>query len=172
MKKNKSKLLLPLVVISVLILILGIVLFKDSIFDMFKPADTFTRVEGFPKVVESEFPTSKNRIIAKSEQEFKDAIKIIFGDENKIPVPSIDFDRSNLYIVTTELNNTRGFEFKIRSVNINSDGITYESNLERRKPGKNCAFETVKNVALDIAIIDKKITEIEENRIDKIVDCE
>lgn len=170
MKKNKSKLLIPLIIVVVLIVILGFVLLRDNIFDLFKPQNALTRIEGFPREVDSNKKVEKLRRIVKSEEDFKSLMKEIFDDENKIAIPENDFTKSDLFVVTTDLNDTKGFRLKIRSL-IKEDENNYKAILERQKPGKTCVNEAVPNIALDIVKIDKNLPDIETDRVDKIITC-
>lgn len=170
MKKNKSNLLIPLIVIVVLIVVLGSILLRDNIVSLFKPRNAFTKVEGYPREVDSTKPIERTRTIVRSEQEFKDLIKKLFDDENKVPMPENDFSRNDLYVVTTDLNDTKGFRLKVRSMNID-DKNEFQAILERQKPGKTCINDAVSNVAMDIVKISKDIPEIDAERVDKIIDC-
>ena len=173
MKNNKSNLLIPVAIVVVLVLILGFVLLRDSILDLFKPnKNALIRIEGFPKEVESTKKIDKNRTIVRSEQEFKDLMKKLFDDENKIQMPQNDFEKNDLYVVNTELNDTRGFRLKIRNIFKDEEKNRFDSVLERQKPGKTCINEEVSNVALDIVKVEKNITNIDAERVDKIIDCE
>jgi len=170
MKKNKSKLLIPLIIVIVLIIILGFVLLKDNIFDLFKPQNALTRIDGYPREIDSTKKIEKQRRTIKSEAEFKALMKEIFDDENKIAMPENDFSKSDLFVVTTDLNDTKGFRLKIRSL-IKEDETNYKAILERQKPGKTCVNEAITNVAIDIVKIDKNLPEIETDRVDKIITC-
>lgn len=173
MKKNKSNLLIPVAVIVILVLILGFVLLRDSIMDLFKTnKNALVRIEGFPKEIDSSKKIDKVRVIVRSEQEFKNLMKTLFDDENKIQMPQNDFDRNDLYIATTDLNDTKGYRLKIRSIIKDEVKNKYDSVLERQKPGKTCVYEEITNVALDIVKIEKNIQDIDAERVDKIIDCE
>jgi hypothetical protein len=171
MKKNKSKLLIPLVVVLVLIVVLGGVLLKDSILNLFEPKQAFTKTEGYPKEVESAKKVEKYRKIVKSPEEFKAVVKELFDDENKIPMPENNFEKNDLFIVTTELNNTKGFKLKVKSILKDETKNEYQAIVERIKPGKNCVNDAITNVVIDVVKVDKDITDIEFDRVDKIVDC-
>jgi hypothetical protein len=171
MKKNKSKLLIPLIGVVVLILVLGGVLLRDNILKLFKPKDSFTKTEGFPREIDTDMPVAKTRRIIKSEAEYKALVKELFGDENKMPMPENDFEKNDLFVVTTELNSTKGFKFKVKSIIKDETKNEYQAVVERQKPGKNCMNATVTNVVVDVVKVDKNITDIEFDRVDKIVDC-
>jgi len=85
-------------------------------------------------------------------------------------MPENDFSRNDLYVVTTDLNDTKGFRLKVRSMNID-DKNEFQAILERQKPGKTCINDAVSNVAMDIVKISKDIPEIDAERVDKIIDC-
>lgn len=173
MKKNKSNLLIPAAIIVILVLILGFVLLRDSIMDLFKAnKNALVRIEGFPREVDSTKKVEKTRAIIRSEQEFKNLMKTLFDDENKVQMPQNDFERNDLYIVTTDLNDTKGFRLKVRSIIKDEVKNEFESILERQKPGKTCVYEETPNIALDIVKIEKNIQEITADRVDKIIDCE
>jgi|APCry1669189000_1035189.scaffolds.fasta_scaffold54770_2 hypothetical protein len=171
MKKNKSNLLIPLIVIVVLILVLGFVLLRDNIFSYFKPYPyALTRIKDFPKVVESTKVSQKTRTIVRSQEEYKSLMKQLFDDENKVAMPENDFSKNDLYVVTTELNDTKGYKFKVRSI-VKDDAGKYEAVLERQKPGDTCVNDAVTNIAMDIVKIDKNIQEIDAEKVDKVIEC-
>ena len=77
-KKNKKNLLIPLVVIIVLISVLGVILWKENILDLFKPYPyALTRIDNFPAVVEtSNKVTDKKRLVVSSQEEFEKLLKL------------------------------------------------------------------------------------------------
>jgi hypothetical protein len=171
MKKNKSKLLIPVVVIVLVIVVLGGVLLKDSILSIFKPADAFEKVEGFPKEVETANKVDKVRVVVKSEQDFKNLMKQIFGDENKVAVPQVDFEKNDLYVATTDLNETKGVRLLVREMQFNEKDNKYKVILEQQLPGTNCVNDAVTNIAMDVVKIDKNLPKVDSHRIDKYIDC-
>lgn len=170
MKKNKSNLLIPLAVVVVLVVVLGGVLLKDNILNLFKPKDTYVRVEGYPKVIESTKKVEKVRRIVKSQDEFKALMKELFDDENKISMPENDFNKTNFYIVTTETNDTEGFKVRVRALT-KVDETNYDATIERQKPGKTCVNNAKPNVAIDVVKIEKIIATVDADKVDKVIDC-
>jgi hypothetical protein len=171
MKKNKSKLLIPVVVIVLVIVVLGGVLLKDSILSIFKPADAYEKVEGFPREIETARKAEKVRVVIKSEQEFKNLMKQIFDDENKVAVPQVDFEKSDLYVATTDLNLTKGVRLKVREMQFLEKDNKYKVILEQQLPGVNCVNDAVTNIAIDVVKIDKNLPKVDSHRIDKYIDC-
>jgi hypothetical protein len=171
MKKNKSKLLLPVVIIIVVILVLGGVLLRDTILELFKPAKSYVKVEGYPREVESTKKTEKIRVVVKSEQDFKNLMKQLFDDENKLPTPEVDFNKSDLFVATTDLNDTKGVRLIVREMNFIPEDNKYKIYLERQLPGSTCVNEAISNIALDIVEIEKNLPEVDSSRVDKYIDC-
>ena len=171
MKKHKSKLLFPVIIIVLVIVVLGSVLLKDTILNIFKPADAYTKLEGFPKEIEVSKPMEKVREVIKSEQEFKALMKKLFDDENKVAVPSVDFEKNDLYVATTELNPTRGVRLRVRDMTYFKDENKYKVILENLIPGKYCVNEAVTNISLEVVKIDKNLPKVDSHRIDKYIDC-
>jgi len=165
-KKNKKNLLIPLIVIVVLISILGVILWKENILDVFKPYPyALTRVDDFPKVVEtSNKVNDKKRLIVSSQEEFDKVINELVSDKSKIKIPSIDFNKNRLIIASTETNETLGYSVKISSVIKDDQNKRLNTVVTFTKPGETCINEEKVNIAIDMVTIEKNDYEVDFDR--------
>lgn len=172
-KKNKKNLLIPLIVIVVLISILGVILWKENILDVFKPYPyALTRVDDFPKVVEtSNKVNDKKRLIVSSQEEFDKVINELVSDKSKIKIPSIDFNKNRLIIASTETNETLGYSVKISSVIKDDQNKRLNTVVTFTKPGETCINEEKVNIAIDMVTIEKNDYEVDFDRETRTKEC-
>jgi hypothetical protein len=172
-KKNKKNLLIPLVVIIVLISVLGVILWKENILDLFKPYPyALTRIDNFPAVVEtSNKVTDKKRLVVSSQEEFDKVISELLSDKSKLNLPSVDFSKNRVVIAATETNETTGYSVKISSVIKDEQNKKLNTIVTFTKPGETCINEEKPNVAIDIVTIEKNDFEVTFDRETKTKEC-
>jgi hypothetical protein len=172
MKKNKSNLLIPAVVIVVLILILGFVLMKENILDFFKPYPyAMTRIEGFPTVVVSAKKIEKQRAIINSQEEYDNLMNNILDDVTKVKTPSVDFSKNRLLVVTTSTNETKGHAIKVKSILKNTEENRLDAVILLSKPGETCQNPEESNIAIDMVILEKNNGDVSFDKEEKTVEC-
>ena len=172
MKKNKSNLLIPAVVIVVLILILGFVLMKENILDFFKPYPyAMTRIDGFPTVVASAKKIEKQRAIINSQEEYDNLMKNILDDVTKVKMPNVDFSNSRLLVVTTSTNDTKGYSIKVKSILKNTEETKLDAVIQLSKPGETCQNPEESNIAIDMVILEKNNGDVTFDKEEKTVEC-
>ena len=172
MKKNKSNLLIPAVIIVVLVVVLGVVLMKENILDFFKPYPyAMTRIEGFPAVIASTKKIEKQRAIINSKEEFDNLVKNIVDDVNKIKMPNVDFAKNRLLVVTTSTNDTKGFSIKVKSILKNTEQNKLDAVIQLSKPGETCQNPEESNIAIDMVILEKNNGDVSFDKEEKTVEC-
>lgn len=171
--KNKKNLLVPLIVIIVLISVLGAILWKENILDIFKPYPyAFTRIENFPTVVETANKVpEKKRVVITSKEQYDALANELFSDKSKINLPEIDFSTQNAIIASTETNETTGYSVKISKTEKDDANKKLNVIVTFTKPGETCINEEKTNVALDIVTIEKNDYEISFDRESKTKEC-
>jgi len=172
-KKNKKNLLIPLVIIVALIAVLGLILWKENILDLFKPYPyALARIENFPAVVETTNKVSdKKRLVVSSQEEFDKVIDELISDKSKVKLPSVDFSQNRVVIASTETNETTGYSVKISSVIKDEQNKKLNTIVTFTKPGETCINEEKTNVALDIVTIEKNDFEVTFDRETKTKEC-
>lgn len=172
-KKNKKNLLIPLVVIVVLITVLGIILWKENILDLFKPYPyALTRIDNFPTVVETTNKVvDKKRLVVSSQEEFEKIMEELLSDKSKINLPAVDFSKNRVIIASTETNETTGYSAKISSVVKDEQNKKLNTIITFTKPGETCINEEKTNVAIDIVTIEKNDFEVTFDRETKTKEC-
>jgi len=170
MKKGKTNLLIPVFVILGLIVVLGYVLLREDILDVFKTY-TLKRIDGYPKVVNSNKLTEKQRVLITSKEEYDAKIAEIFENTSELPLPEIDFEKNNLLIVTTETNDTLGYRIKVDKVVKNEQDQELDIFIVHSKPGETCVNEEKKNVAIDMVSIEKLAWKVKFNKVDTVKEC-
>jgi hypothetical protein len=172
MKKNKSNLLIPAVIIIVLVVVLGVVLMKENILDFFKPYPyAMTRIEGFPTTIASSKKIEKQRAIINSKEEFDNLVKNIVDDANKIKMPNVDFAKNRLLVVTTNTNDTKGFSIKVKSILKNTEQNKLDAVIQISKPGETCQNPEESNIAIDMVILEKNNGDVTFDKEEKTVEC-
>lgn len=172
-KKNKKNLLIPLVIIVGLIAVLGVILWKENILDLFKPYPyALTRIDNFPAVVETTNKvTDKKRLVVSSQEEFDKVINELLSDKSKVKIPSVDFTKNRVIIASTETNETTGYSVKISSVIKDEQNKKLNSIITFTKPGETCINEEKTNVAIDLVTIEKNDFEVTFDRETKTKEC-
>lgn len=171
MKKNKSKLLIPAIIIVVLIVFLGVVLLKGDVLSIFKPSkNSLTRIDDFPMNVKSTKVVAKQRVIVNSQEELENLMKNILDDTTKVKLPNIDFSKNKLLVVSTATNETSGYGVKIKSI-IKANEKKLDAIIEYSKPGDNCQLESGANVTIDMVKLEKDLGEITFDKEEKTVAC-
>lgn len=172
-KKAKKNLLLPLVIIVALISVVGFLLWKENILDLFKPYPyAMERLEEFPVVVESTKKVeNKMRKVINSQEEYNSFMNEILDDTSKVKMPSVNFNSQRLVIATTETNDTLGYGVKVKS--IVKDDATKKLNaiITYTKPGETCVNEEKQNVAIEMVTIEKNDYEVSFEREMKTKEC-
>jgi len=172
-KKNKKNLLIPLVVIVVLITVLGVILWKENILDLFKPYPyALTRIDNFPAVVETTNKvTDKKRLVVSSQEEFDKVMGELLSDKSKVKLPTVDFSKNRVIVASTETNETTGYSVKISSVIKDEQNKKLNTIITFTKPGETCINEEKTNVAIDVVTIEKNDFEVTFDRETKTKEC-
>jgi len=172
MKKGKSNLLIPVAVIVVLIAVLGVVLMKENLLDIFDSSkNALTRIEGYPKIVKSSKAAERERVVVKSKQEFDELVSKITDNPSELKFPDVNFDKENLLVVTTQKNDTTGYTIKIKSARKNEAENKLEVLIQLNKPGESCVNSEETNIAVDVVKIAKDSGEISFEKEEKTVEC-
>ena len=172
-KKNRNKLLIPLVLIVVLISVLGVILWKENILDLFKPYPyALTRVDNFPAIIETTNKVAdKKRLVVSSQEEFDKVINELVSDKSKIKIPTVDFSKKRLIIASTETNDTTGYSVKIRSVIKDDQTKKLDAIVTFTKPGETCINEEKNNIGIDMVTVEKNDYEVTFDRENKTKEC-
>ena len=172
MKKNKSNLLIPAVIIIILIIVSGVVLMKGNILNIFKSSgNSLTRIDNFPVIVKSNKKIEKQRDIVNTQEEFNNLMNNILDDSSKVKTPNVDFSKNRLLVVSTATNETTGFGIKIKSILKTGQVGKLDAIIEFQKPGDNCQITNEPNVAIDVVQLTKDSGEITFDKEEKTVAC-
>ena len=172
MKKNKSNLLIPAVVIVVLIFVLGFVLMKENILDFFKPYPyAMTRIDGYPMIVDNTKKVDKQRAVVNSKEEFDNLMSKILDDTSKVKMPETDFSKNRLLVVTSGTNDTKGYGIKVKSIYRNEEQNKLDAVILLTKPGETCQNAEEANIAIDIVKLDKNNGEVTFDKEERTVEC-
>jgi len=172
MKKNKSNLLIPAVIIVVLIIVLGFVLMKENILDFFKPYPyAMTRIDGYPTVIANTKKIEKQRVVVNSKEEFDSLMAKILDDTSKVKMPETDFSKNRLLVVTTGTNDTKGYTIKIKSIYKNEEQKKLDAVILLSKPGESCQNPEEANIAIDIVKLEKNNGDVTFDKEERTVEC-
>lgn len=172
MKKGKSNLLIPVVVIIVLIAVLGIVLMKENLLDIFDTSkNALTRIETYPKIIKSSKNVERQREVISSKTEFDALASKILDNPNDLAFPQVNFDNEKLLVVTTQKNETTGYTIKIKSVKKNEAEKKLEVLIQLNKPGESCVNSEEPNIAVDIVKISKDSGDISFDKEERTIEC-
>ncbi|NBO17313.1 MAG: hypothetical protein EBV07_00250, partial [Proteobacteria bacterium] len=153
--------------------ILGVILWKENILDIFKPYPyALTRVDNFPAVVETANKvTDKKRIVISTQEEFDKVLNELLSDKTKVKIPTIDFDKNRVIIAASETNETTGYSVKISSVIKDDQNKKLNTIVTFTKPGETCINEEKTNVAIDMVTVEKNDFEVEFDRETRTKEC-
>lgn len=172
MKKNKSNLLIPVIVIVVLIGVLGAVLMKENILDLFDSSkNALTRIEAYPKVIKSNKNIERERAVITSKEEFDALAAKILDNPSELAFPEVNFEKENLLVVTTQKNETTGYTIKVKSAKKNEAENKLEILIQLNKPGESCVNSEEPNIAVDIVKISKDSGQVSFDKEEKTVEC-
>lgn len=172
MKKNKSNLLIPVAVIVVLIAVLGAVLMKENILDLFDTSkNALTRIEAYPKIIKSTKNIERQRSVITSKEEFDALASKILDNPSELVLPDVDFSRENLLVVTTQKNDTTGYTIKVKSAKKNDAENKLEILIQLNKPGESCVNSEESNIAVDMVKIAKDSGQVSFDKEERTVEC-
>ena len=145
---------------------------KENILDFFKPYPyAMTRIEGFPTVVVSAKKIEKQRAIINSQEEYDNLMNNILDDVTKVKMPSVDFSKNRLLVVTTSTNETKGHAIKVKSILKNTEENRLDAVILLSKPGETCQNPEESNIAIDMVILEKNNGDVSFDKEEKTVEC-
>jgi len=167
MTKSKSSMnLVPVILIFVLILGAGYLLLKDTLkLPWFRGGNTveITRLEGFPRVWDTQKEIKKVRRVIKSEAELKE----FFAYADMVDDTSVDsilnqvnFDKESLLGVTSDTQSETEGLIRIKKVDIDKAKKKLNVKIIQYKPDTTCVPEIKSNILIDIVKISKSDNEI------------
>jgi len=153
--------------------VLGVILWKENILDLFKPYPyALTRIDNFPAVVETTNKvTDKKRLVVSSQEEFDKVMGELLSDKSKVKLPTVDFSKNRVIVASTETNETTGYSVKISSVIKDEQNKKLNTIITFTKPGETCINEEKTNVAIDVVTIEKNDFEVTFDRETKTKEC-
>lgn len=139
-----------------------------------KEATELTRLEGFPTIVSDVEVMEKQRVIITNETQLSEFLNKVDPAGKLTLKENINFDKESLIGVTTETNATYGYEIKIKKVTEDEETGNFKILVEETEPDDECMdeYDTVANIAIDLAVISKTDKELDFERIKNNVECE
>jgi hypothetical protein len=175
-EKQKATLrvsLIPLAIILILVLGVGTFLLKDEIkLPNFNKEPTITRLAGFPTTVVTTKQLEKRREVITTNEQLNEFLNSI--DESGLlkVQENINFDKDIVIAAISGTNEFKGVVEKIRKVYQDSTKKRLFVLVEETVPGKTCAPEPGKNIAVDIITLSKTDWEIRFDKVTKTLECE
>lgn len=159
-KKNNIN-LIPVLLLVAVIAVAGYLLLKDTInLPWTKKGDSIevTRIEGFPKTIETEKDLKKQRLIIKSKEELKGFLDYLdIKDENfyESVLSQVNFDQRYLIGVSSDLQEETEGMYRIKRVLNDKQDASLKVVVIQYKPDITCAPQIKNNVLADLVIISK-----------------
>mgnify|MGYP002712488633 CR=1 FL=1 len=88
----------------------------------------------------------------------------------KDPIPEIDFEKNEVYLVAMGEQNSGGYSIKVESVKETKKEIVVT--VVSLKPGKGCMTTSVMTYPYQLFLIPKQSKSVRFNWVDKVIDCE
>lgn len=88
----------------------------------------------------------------------------------KDPIPEIDFEKNEVYLVAMGEQNSGGYSIKVESVKETKKEVVI--NIVSIKPGKECMTTSVMTYPYQLFLIPKPNKSVRFNWVDRVIDCE
>ncbi len=139
-----------------------------------RDATELTRLEGFPTIVSDVGVMEKQRVIITNETQLSEFLNKVDPARKLTLKENVNFDKEYLIGVSTETNATYGYEIKIKKVTEDEESGNFKILVEETEPDDECLdeYDTVANVAVDLAVISKTDKVLDFERVKNNVECE
>ena len=116
----------------------------------------------------------KQRVIITNETKLSEFLNKVDPAGKLTLKENINFEKEYLIGVSTETNATYGYDIKIKKVTEEEESGNFKILVEESEPDDECLdeYDTVPNVAIDLAVISKTDKELDFERIKNNVECE
>jgi hypothetical protein len=170
-KKSKINLIPLFILIAILVAVYFLFLSDNELISIDREPEV-RRINGFPTVAYTDKELEKKREVITNQEQLAEFLNYVDESGYLIVREEIDFDREFLLGVSTDVNQTEGYELKVRKLYEDKENNKLIVSLREEEPGDSCEYEVNPNVAVDLVAISKTGKIIEFERIKEIYECE
>lgn len=129
------------------------------------------RLGDFPTVVFTKAEIDKQRRVIKNQEDLEEFFNTVSPEGELILLEEIDWENEMLLGVSTESQDTTGYELKVRKVYADEDDQSLLISLRETRPGEACEVDVQNNVMVDLVAITKTDWDINFERIKEVDEC-